>query len=397
MGENASWLMIPVPPLLRGRRGGSRRSRWIVLSLALVLVLAGLPGCGTGARPILKIGLSAPFTGWDEPMGYDVIHAVRLAVRERNQRGGAGGYTIELAALDDRNEPAEAAQQARELAVDPDILGAVGGLDNEAVLAAAAEYHKAALPLIAVAATAARLTDQGFAEIFRLAPRDEALAQATVELAASRLQAKRVAVVQDPAEAGLGTAFQRAAPLGGLTVVYVGEVRRWQLDFGNLVAALGAQQPDVVLFAGRVSEAGPFLAACRAAGLHFAFVGGPAVDDARLGQLAGTVAESVFVLGLAGPATGSSFPRDYASMAGHAPGARAALAYDATGVLLSAIERAAGGGRPTRARVQVELSRTRGYTGVTGEISFDRRGDNTGARPVVYSLSGKDYPGSVVR
>ena len=379
-----------------------RRPEWLTpwrLGAAGLLVLAlglALPSCG-GTRPILKIGLSAPFTGWDESMGYEVIHAVRLALRERNQGGGAGGYNMELAALDDRNEPAEAAQQVRELAVDPDILGAVGGLDNESMLAAAAEVHKAGLPFVIIGGTAGALTDQGYAEIFRLSPRDEAVASAAAGFAAQTLQAKRLALIQDHAEDGLAAAFMSAARTAGLPVIYTGEVRRWQLDFSVQVAELRARQADVVFFAGRVSEAGPLLEQSRAAGLRFTLLGGPALDDARLGRLAGTGLEPSYVVGLAGLDPASLFAIGYKGLAGGPPNARAALAYDATGVLLEAIARAASGGRPTRPKVLAELAKTQGYKGVTGLISFDKKGDNTLARAAVYQLTSKVYPGTPVR
>ena len=378
----------------------ARQTACLVILAGLVVVALGvtLPGLA-GTRPILKIGLSAPFTGWDESMGYEVIHSVRLALRERNQSGGAGGYNIELAALDDRNEPAEAAQQVRELAVDPDILGAVGGLDNEAMLAATAEVHKAGLPYIIIGGTAAALTDQGYSEVFRLAPRDDAVAAAAVDYATRVLQAKRLALIQDPAQAGLAAAFAAAVGKAGMPVIYTGEVRRWQMDFGPLVSDLRARQADAVLFAGRVSEAGPLLEQARAAGLRFALVGGPALDDARLGQLAGPGPgmEPCYAVSIASVDSASPFSAGYGGLAGKAPNARAALAYDATGVLLDAIARASGGGRPTRPRVLAELAKTQGYRGVTGTITFDKKGDNILARPVVYQLGPKVYPGAVVR
>jgi branched-chain amino acid transport system substrate-binding protein len=322
---------------------------------------------------------------------------VRLALRDRNQRGGAGGYNIELAALDDRNEPAEAAQQVRELAIDPDILGAVGGLDNESMLAAAAEVHRAGLPFLVIGGTAAALTDRGYAEIFRLAPRDEAVASAAAGFALRALQARRLALIQDQAEAGLAAAFTLAVRESGLPIIYAGAVHRWQLDFSAQIAELRARQVDVVFFAGRVSEAGPLLEQSKKAGLRFALLGGPALDDARLSQLAGVGLEPASVVGLAALDPASPFSAGYNGLAGKAPNARAALAYDATGLLLDAIARAAGGGRPSRSGVLAEMAKTQGYVGVTGLITFDKKGDNTLARPVVYQMVSAAYPGTPVR
>ena len=265
------------------------------------------------------------------------------------------------------------------------------------MLAATAEVHKAGLPFVIIGGTAAALTDQGYAEIFRLAPRDEAVASAAVGFAVQTLQAKRLAVIQDRAEEGLAVAFTSAARNAGLPIIYTGEVRRWQLDFGAQVAELRARQADAVFFAGRVSEAGPLLEQSRAAGLRFALLGGPALDDARLGQLAGAAAESSYVVGLAAMDPASPFFAGYRGLAGKPANARAALAYDATGVLLDAIERAASGGRPSRPRVLAELAKTQGYKGVTGLITFDKKGDNSLARAVIYQLGPRVYPGTPVR
>jgi branched-chain amino acid transport system substrate-binding protein len=341
--------------------------------------------------------LSAPFTGWDEPLGYDVIHAVRLAVRERNQQGGVGGYLVELAALDDRNEAAEAALQAQELAVDPAVLGAVGGLDNEPALAAAAEYHAAGLAFVAIGATARELNAAGYPEVFRLPARDEELGLAAAGFAVNTLQAKRLATLADPFGLRLAAAFQSAGKTAGASVVYTGEVRRWQLDFGPEVDELKTRTPDVVFFAGRAAEGGPFLVQARAAGLRAIFLGGPASEDSRLGQIAGPAADNAYALGLAPLVTSGPFAAGYGALAGHPASPRAALAFDATNVLLSAIERAAAKGKPTRASVVTELARTKGYGGVTGDITFDRTGENVSARSVVYRFSGKAYPGTLVR
>lgn len=364
------------------------------LLAALLTLAAFVPSCNT--RPILKIGLSAPFTGWDEPLGYDVLWAVRLALRESNQQGGAGGYLVELAALDDRNEPAEAAQQARELAIDPDVLAALGGLDSDAALAAAPEYHKAGLAFIAINATADSLTQAGYPEVFRLSPTDDALALTASGFALHILLSRNVAILYDAGGTGLAMAFQAAMQRSGAKIVYIGEVQRWQLDFTSQVDALRAKSPDLVFFAGHASEAGPFLKQARKAGLRFAFLGGPATEDPRLGQIAGAAADNAYALGVAALPGPGPFLTGYTALAGHPPSPRAALAYDATRLLLAAIERAAAKGRPTRAGLLTEIAKTQGYQGITGPITFDKKGDNLVARPLIYRFTGNLYPGTAI-
>ncbi len=102
-----------------------------MLLAGLVAIAVAASSCGVGGtRPIVKIGLTAPFTGFDESIGYSVIGVVRLAVRERNLSGGVAGYSVELAALDDANDPATAAQRAREMVVDPAVMAVLGGFDG---------------------------------------------------------------------------------------------------------------------------------------------------------------------------------------------------------------------------------------------------------------------------
>ncbi len=102
-----------------------------VQALCCVLLLAGcgLPG---SVKPTVKIGLSAPFEGRYRDLGYEALHAVELAVRERNAAGGIGEcFLIELVALNDLNEAGEAAEQARKMAVDPAVMGVLGGWSEE--------------------------------------------------------------------------------------------------------------------------------------------------------------------------------------------------------------------------------------------------------------------------
>ncbi len=128
---------------------GARTVRRYLLLVTCCLLLAACSFPGS-VKPTVKIGLSAPFEGLYRDLGYEALHAVRLAVRQRNEAGGVGDrYFVELVALNDFNEAGEAAWQARELAVDPGVLGALGGWSAETARAAAPEHRRLGLPFLA--------------------------------------------------------------------------------------------------------------------------------------------------------------------------------------------------------------------------------------------------------
>jgi hypothetical protein len=112
----------------------------------LLLAACSFPG---SVQPTVKIGLSAPFEGVYRDLGYEALHAVRLAVRQRNESGGVGGsYLIELVALNDLNEVEEAVVQSRKMAVDDGVLGVLGGWSPETARAVAPEYERLGLAFL---------------------------------------------------------------------------------------------------------------------------------------------------------------------------------------------------------------------------------------------------------
>jgi hypothetical protein len=135
----------------------SRVAWGLVCAACCVWLLAACAFPGS-VKPTIKIGLSAPFEGLYRDLGYEALHAVRLAVRQRNEAGGVGGcYLVELVALNDFNEPEEAARQAREMAVDPGILGVLGGWSPDTAHAAAPEYERLGLAFLAPEADLSRV------------------------------------------------------------------------------------------------------------------------------------------------------------------------------------------------------------------------------------------------
>ncbi len=147
LGERVSAARQP------GNRGGGALTAAGVLAALLAAALMAA-ACVPVTRPVIKIGLVAPFEGRYRDVGYEVIYAVRLAVREANAAGGVAGYAVELTALDDGGDPASAAEQARKLGTDPQIMGVIGDWLDATTLDAAPIYAAEGIPYLATADTA---------------------------------------------------------------------------------------------------------------------------------------------------------------------------------------------------------------------------------------------------
>ena len=305
------------------------------LCLCLVPYALSLAACLPVTRPVVKIGLVAPFEGRYRDVGYEVIYAVRLAVREANARGGIAGYSVELLALDDAGAPELAREQARKITVDPQIVGVVGHWLESTTLAAASAYETAAIPFLATAA-APDLP----ASAFRVWPTDAAL------------------------RAALPGALYCPAPCDSL------EDLEWLISRRSSGVPPQFRRP----------------AAVQASNLHLA--GPPLWGQPQFALLAGAAAEGVYFVApapLPAQSADPGFADRYRALSnGVEPRSNAVLAYDAAQILFEAIARdVAHSGAPSRAGVAAALSQT-DFSGLSGRFSFDARRSWSQAKGWVY-------------
>ena len=291
--------------------GRSRRGRLLLAFLVPCALCLG--ACISTSRPTIKIGLVAPFEGRYRDVGYEVIYAVRLAVREANARGGVAGHVVELTALDDSGDPAMAAEQALKLTTDPRVVGVIGHWLEETTVAAAPVYAEAGLPLLATSSAALP------AGVFRLGLSEAALVAA----------------------AGAGAQWC-PAPCGWL------EGATWLAD--ELAASPGAPL------------AGPALWTLP----PFATLAGDATEGGVI----------VTASPLPAGSTDPNFADRYRTLSnGVEPRTNAVLAYDAANVLFSAIEASVDEhGSATGAGVATALG-TIEQAGLSGPIGFSAEGE----------------------
>ncbi len=281
-------------------------------------------------RPTVKIGLVAPFEGRYRYIGYDLFPAVRLALREVNRRGGVGGYNVELVAYDDGGVPEQAVLQARKLAVDGDVVAAIGHFREETTLAAAPLYAEAGIPLV----VPGLLCPSGGAEgAVWTGPSADTVARALLD------GVEEAALVTDGGV--LGEAVQEQADVLGVRLAPVVSPD----EEGWLEEVLTA---SLVLCDGDPVTAGEVVLALRGAGWRGEFRGGPDLAAEDVVAVAGeAAAEVVFVT----PWPTGEGPEGYEEVSGGVPPGPLALpAYEAAGLVIKRLEESIlADGVPSRA------------------------------------------------
>jgi len=389
--------------------------RLAVLHLACALALIGCaPGAYGSTRPLIKIGLAAPFEGLERPLGYEALQGVKLALAQRNAAGGVAGAMVELVALNDSARPDEARLQAREFAADPAVLGVITGWSGDMAAAALPIYRQEGIAVVVPWSVPGELGDPT-AGVVLLAADSRSIARALARLltAASRRQ---VAVVGETA------AVQPYLDLLGPQAKWVAPpdapdadaMRAW---VARLVLAR-PPPPEALILVTNGVQAGGILQALRETSWPGPVFGGAEAGSVQLVDVAGPAADGII---FASPAPAdcrfriadcpqtfrksaisnqqSAIPNKGVESAGlplGELGPRALLAYDATEVLLSAIESAIQtDGQLTRAGVVRAMPAVR-VRGLTGDIAFGEDGRRLGARVWVYQIEANRYPGRLV-
>jgi len=217
-------------------------------------------------------------------------------------------------------------------------------------------------------------------QLFMAAFGDDDQAFAIADFAFHALGARRFVVWTDETMAftrALAAFFtQRVKDLGG-TVQREDRFTPYTTDFSTRIQKLRALKPDAVFVAGVPAEAGPTVSQIREAGLTLPILSADGFDTERLvsepgPKLATNVFFATHLFRADDRPDVKTFEADYARRYERAPAsAFAALGYDALGMLAEAMDRA---GSTEPGAVAAALRTTRGYPGVTGEISLSRPG-----------------------
>lgn len=370
----------------------------IALSTAIIAALTTLAACKPGGAdqgPVIKIGSVAPLTGEIAHLGKDNENGVRMAVDEINAGGGVKlgdkTYRLEMVGEDDKADPREGTLAAQKL-VDEGVVAVVGHLNSGTSIPASRIYADANIVQISPSATNPKYTEQGFKTTYRDVANDNQQGAVLASYAATEMKAKRVAIVDDrtPYGQGLADVFERIAKEKGLDVVDREFTTNKATDFNAILTKIRGTKPDLVMFGGMDSTAGPIARQMRELGMNSPLMAGDGSCSPEFIKIAGDAA-SLMTCSSAGESInkmvkGEDFMRRYKEKFGTEVQLYSPYSYDAVYVIADALKRA---GKPDRLALVAAMQQTK-LEGLSGHIEFDEHGDlKNGAISVFNVKDGK--------
>jgi len=374
-----------------------------------VIVAAALVTLGAGAYAqdmVVKIGHVGPTSGGIAHLGKDNENGARMAIDELNAKGvtiGGKKAKFELVAEDDAGDPKQGTAVAQKL-VDSKVHGVIGHLNSGTSIPASKVYSDAGIPQISPSATNPKFTRNGYKTTFRVVADDVHLGGTLGRYAVKELKGKSIAVIDDRTAYGQGVAeeFEKAVKAAGGSVAERQFTTDKATDFTAILTAVKAKKPDVVFYGGMDAVAGPMIRQMKQLGINAKFVGGDGICSGELPKLAaGAMADGQVVCAEAGGVEGKQkvgmekFKADFKKKFNADVQVYAPYVYDAVNVMVAAMVKA-GSAEP--AKYLPVLAKTENFKGVTGDISFDEKGDvKNGALTLFTYKGGKRDEIAVVR
>jgi branched-chain amino acid transport system substrate-binding protein len=400
-------------------------SRWRQLMLLGAALLAlVLPACALSKGSSRNVSLLTvfPLSGADSALGLAMQQGVDLAVQQNASLGG--GYQLTVSHLDE--SLGNASQVVAASISGGQVVGIVGPLSGENALAIEPVIERADVATITPSATLAGLTlaNRAAAEglsfsqlhpqgapvaFFRLPQTSDAEGKAAADLAmASRQQhglaARSIFIVDDGSLSGQALAAAFTAELtskGGAVAGHQSMAGNALSNPAALVAAIVKAYPDAVFYAGNTFAGAQLrgaLSLSGAPGLALLTTGpianNPGWSDAVGGPLiSGSTMALLAARDLSTLKGAQSFVSAYqAAYPDSKPLPQAALAYDAAMDEIAAIKAAIQAGKAPTASAVLAGVASATYHGVTGDLAFDKNGDN--AAKIPYSIYTCDMKGA---
>jgi branched-chain amino acid transport system substrate-binding protein len=251
--------------------------------------------------------------------------------------------------------------------------------------------------VISGSATNPKLTERGLKTVFRTVGRDDQQGPAIASYVVNELKAKKVAIADDKTAYGEGLADEVEKTLKAAKINVVGRERTndKETDFKAILTKIKAKNPDVVFYGGMDATGGPLIKQARELGIKAVFAFGDGACTDEMGKLGGPAAEGMVCsqAGLPREAASKEFVDAYKAKYGEIK-QYAPYFYDGTLAMIEAMKKANSTDPAKFAPEIFNIS----FTGATGTVAFDAKGDRKDAEMTIFKLQGgKVVPIAIVK
>jgi len=356
-----------------------RRTPWAIAALALALACSKKPegGGATGAStggPI-KIGEVGSMTGTEATFGISSDRGIQIRVKEVNSAGGIKGRQIQIIALDDQGKPEEAATAATRLISSEHVVALLGEVASTRSMFMADKAQPAKVPMVSPSSTNPKVTDKGD-YIFRACFIDPFQGYVMAKFATDNLKLKKFAILKDVRNdysVGLAQNFEENVKKMGGQIVATESYSNGDVDFKAQLTNMKGAQPEALYVPGYYTDVGLIARQAREVGITVPLLGGDGWDSEKLYEIGKEALEGSYFsnhYSVDDPSPRiqefvGKFKKEYG---GQLPDSLAAQAYDAAGMLFEAMQKATD---LTGPNIRQALADTKGFHGVTGDITLD--------------------------
>lgn len=358
----------------------------VVLMVAIMVLSVMVAGCGgtdkKAAAPAndIKIGANIELTGGQATFGQSSLNGIKMAIKEVNAAGGVIGKQLTLFTADNKSEPSESTNAITKLITQDKVVAVLGAVTSGSTMAASPVAHANKVPFISNTATNPKVTvgDDGkvLPYAFRACFIDPFQGTVMANFASKSLKVKTAAIYGDQSSdyaKGLAKFFEEGFVKAGGKIVSNEAYLQKDKDFKSTLTKIKASNPEVIFVPGYYEEAGMIVKQARELGYKGPIIGGDGWDSPKLVEIAGkeALANTYFSNHYAADDKDPKvvkFVETYKKDYGQVPDALAALAYDATMMLVDAIKRA---NSADSQKIRDALEQTKNLQVVSGIITLD--------------------------
>jgi branched-chain amino acid transport system substrate-binding protein len=294
-------------------------------------------GDGKATCPPVSLAMAGALTGPDAALGINIKNGVQLAIDQHNAANP--GCQVQLKPFDTEGDPQKATQIAPQIVDDAFTIGLIGPAFSGETKATGQVFDQAGLVAATASATNVTLSEQGWKTFFRGLANDGVQGPSVANYLKNNLGLKKVCVVDDSTDYGLGLAKAVRETLGPVADNSCNiSVKKGDKDFSAAVNQVKGSAPEAVFYSGYYAEAAPFVQQLRDGGYTGKFVSADGTKDPEFVKQAGEASKDAILSCPCGPATGD-FAKQYTDKFGQEPGTYSTEGYDLAAVMLAGIDK----------------------------------------------------------